>query len=802
MKKLKRILSILLAGSIIFIAACNGSIGSIGDAGLQSGPVMGRYVEIDVTPPIEGRFSTFVTDDGTIVCFDAMLTTRYESKDNGESWSAAPLSGRDAGNPGFLLNSTMLSDGSLLAFAFNEGLVLISPDGSSQPFPMSEIDSAIMSGDSAMVSLLQALDNDRLVISYMIGSGAMMQFGSTQDEDEGEDDLHVDGDEDVADEDIVEDEEDDDEETHERSIRGSAFSQWEYKTLLIDLSSGEIIRDFAVEGALAAISDDTDLYLMDSSGVVSLYDLRDGSHSGKPDISFVSGEPGGQGLSGAPMRMVGGLGGARLMALGRDGKLYSEHGGDLRLADTDGSIEIVLEGTAYAIGAPRNTVDSIFVLGDESILVGVLSNGQSNRLYKYVWDENASLDPGKTITIWSLEDNNFVRAAISEMRKRHPDAIINYDVALDGFSAVSTSDAIRNLNTRLLGGNAPDVIILDGCAVESYVGRGMLVDLSELIDFSDVYDSLQAPFVMDGKLYCLPAQFLMPVLMGSSEALSKAQTIDELVALVLNGNVPELSYEPGADPFASTPEDQRAELSFADLKELFDLSWVSAAPGIVNNNRLDSDALRRYVEAVKAISDMLELTDEFSGQNSASVSIGFSDGSGFTLLPGSLMRYFMQQANYAAFVANNLMVLQSAIDRDDTSMMLFPGFDPGAWLPSTIVGISADSASPDIAAEFVQTMLSTDVQQHNYGTGLPVTRSGLAAQIDTINNNRTQGGLEAVDLDVSALITGLQTLSISDKVLTDMIWSSIERCCKDEIDIEGAVREIEQNIRTYLAERA
>jgi len=182
-------------------------------------------------------------------------------------------------------------------------------------------------------------------------------------------------------------------------------------------------------------------------------------------------------------------------------------------------------------------------------------------------------------------------------------------------------------------------------------------------------------------------------------------------------------------------------------------------------------------------------------------SIVGSSGGDSEVLPGSLSRFFMHQTNYAAFLARNLMLLRVAMENRDSDLALFPGFDSGVWQPSTLTGISADTARPELAAEFVQAMLSLDVQKLNYGTGLPVTRSGMAAQIEAMNDIRTIGDMEDFDFDADSLISQLKTVALSDTVVKEMIWDVVERLCKDEIDIDGAVREIEQNIRTYLAER-
>jgi len=289
--------------------------------------------------------------------------------------------------------------------------------------------------------------------------------------------------------------------------------------------------------------------------------------------------------------------------------------------------------------------------------------------------------------------------------------------------------------------------------------------------------------------------------MGTGNALGKAQTIDDLVSLVISGNVYQEDFERSTDPFAPIDESERAEMYFEDLKELFDFLWVSAAPGVVNNNNLDNNALRRFLETVKTISDKLELTTDSNDDDQYSRVFSITDGSSAETLQGSLTQYFMNRTNYAVFMARNLMILRMAMERSDSDIVPFPGFAKGVWQPSTVTGISADTDRPEFAAEFLQTMLSKEVQQLNYGTGLPVTHSGMDAQLEFAQEIRMGTDTEFV-LDIDSIVKQLQTVSVSDTVLADMICNSVERLCKGETDIEGAISEIEQNIRIYLAERS
>ena len=796
MNRMKKILCLMLAGSLLLLAACSNHSDN-GDKDVKVSSGEGRYVESDITPPIEGRFISFLGTDGTLVCYDDGLNTKYESKDGGDTWTESPGPGNGTDRYRNAQAGTLLVDGSLLGFLQGEGMLIVSPDGSSKPYPVKEIDDAIASGENIRISLLRALGSDRLLISYSIGGiitqstqGARPIGGGTAPADASGNQTAPEG----ATPGGVPSNTEPNQSNPQRSS-GTSSNSMTAKTMLYDLQTAQLIADIPVENVTAAASDDESLYLLDGSGKVTTYALADGKPLRESAINFGGGE------TTMGLGMMSGGSSGNLMALSAAGELYTTQNGSLMRADKSGVVSTVLESTAYSIGTPRSSAEAVIVLDDGSIVVNMFDSGQNNRLYKYVWDENATINSEKTLTVWSLEDNNFVCAAIAELRKKHPDATITYEVALDAGTAISAADAIKTLNTQLLSGNGPDIILLDGCSVDSYVDKGMLLDLSTLIVTDDIFNSLLSPYTKNNTLYCLPTQFRMPILMAEQSDLAQARTLDELVTLIADGNDLPTGNSSGSDPFSSVSEDQRATLYFEDLKELCDILWLSSAPSIVQDNRLNVDALRNYLDAVKTISDKYALTE--TSQNGGGLKVGFSDGGSATAVPGSLTRYIMQHTNYAAFSAGHLSLLQMVMDREDASLALFPGLAQGAWQPSTVVGVSVDTDTPEFAAEFVQTMLSATVQQLNYGTGLPVTRTGIIAQVNTINERRAQNGQEpftAFDPDV--LIGQLISPSMGDTVLTEMMWSSIEKCCKGQIDVEGAVREIEQNIKNYLAERS
>jgi len=812
MKHYHRIIYLLLAGTLLLTAACNFRNQN---NGANTPGQAGRYVETDITPPVDGRFKSFLTPDGTVVCYNAGLTTRYESNDRGVSWTESPGPGRNNDRYQGVSIGTLLPDGRILAYILNEGLVMIAPDGGDEQFPLAEIDEATEDGDFVTISLLQSLGNDRVLISYDIGGmviqGSRPINSSSQGDPQGESAIdavpagrtQADG----AESDSGRSPNDQapgqqDPEPQEPGSRGpnsqsgySMSSEMTRKTLLLELSTGRVIAELPIENAMAATSDNETLYHMDTQGNVKAFNLADGSPSNKFSVSL---GVGGDSRSGFMPSFFDT--GGNTLAVGSDGGLYALFNRNLLLCGENGDVDSILEGTAYSIGSPGSSAESVLSLSDGSIIVNMLDDMRTNRLLRYAWDENATVDPDKRLSVWSLEENAFVRAAIAELRKKNPDSYITYEVALSGDNAVSAVDAIKTLNTRLLSGSGPDVLILDGCPVDSYADKGMLLDLSGLVGTGGIYQNLLAPYVSDGKIMCLPTQFMMPALIGEEASLGNALTLDELVAIIVNGKDTSIGG-PGFGPFTGIPEDERAEMYFEDLEELCNILWLSAAPAIVKDDRLNTDALWRYLEAIKAISDKYGLIDQ-GDENTMSMSVGFASGGQVTVLPGSLVRYTSQMTNYGAFAVSNLMLLQLMMDRDGSTLVPFPGLVPGAWRPSTVTGISADTSVPDFAVELLNTMLSTEVQRINYGAGLPVTRAGIEEQIIEINNNLIENERGMFDIDMDALIEKLQEPSVNDTTITDMMWGSVERLCMGKFDVGGAVKEIEQNVKNYLAERA
>jgi len=787
---LKKLFLIAICLVLLFLTACGGNNngnddgsspitgragGTDGTGGSAAGLITnGRYVENDITPPIEGQFITLQAQDGTIVVFDSLMQSRFTSHDGGDTWIESPGLEVDFGeNFWGMRTAALLECGSVLVFIDGRGMVMFAPDGSYSYLPISSIDTEIADGYQIMVSQIVALGSDRLLLSYTISGFSMMGGGGRFRAGEDEDD-------------------NDEEETH--VVMGFGMGdRFEQRTALYDLQSGQLVASLP-EMTTSAVAIGDYFYLLSPwEGIIDSFSLASGAPSGRSTITLPR--------SAGGMNMVGFGFASNALAVSNDGHLLVMHENNLIQFDS-GDTTTLLDGDMYSFGGPNAQVADVLALPCGRIIVGV-NVGMRTILIRFDWDENATINPERTLHIWSLENNDLVRAAITDIRRRYPDTHITYEIALQEGTGISASDAIRTLNTQLLSGRGPDIIILDGTPAENYINRGMLLDMSSIVNTNGMFQNLLAPYVgAGGVIYAIPTQFFAPVLAGYAENLAAVGSLNALVNRTVSGNPPVDMSMDGRGWLGDITEDERAELGFDTLQELYDLLWLTSAPSVINNNQLDSDALRSFLSATLALSDKFELAVE-QGEDAFGVMMVGSTGGRGSIISGSLISYIMRNTNMAAFSLQNVMIMGMLdTNRLGTEMRNFPGLTSGVWEPSTVVGISADTAVAGFAAEFINTMLSLNVQQIDYGAGLPITPAGLDAQFQVINDRNIEFGMDPIDIDTDSFIATLTTPVMVELVLRDMIWEVVERLCYGRIDMEGAVREIEQSIRNYLAERA
>ncbi|MEG1010225.1 MAG: extracellular solute-binding protein, partial [Ruthenibacterium sp.] len=493
-----------------------------------------------------------------------------------------------------------------------------------------------------------------------------------------------------------------------------------------------------------------------------------------------------------------------------DGNYYfAGSDGIFRIASGGTLVENIMDSAAFSLGLPENYVTGLCRTASGDFLVALrtqMADGDGTmQLYRYHYDETLPAPSTDGLRIWSLADNATIRAAIVAYSKAHPEIAVHYTPVWEGGDySLNAQDALRTLNTELLSGDGPDVLILDGFDAAPYLQKGMLMDLSGAIDKAALVQNIASPYTKDDAVYLLPARFSVPVLFGDAGTVENLTTLDALQAAILAAaprpdfNVSDSGYY---DPVA---EKDRFGLSFLTPGQLMEFVLQTSMPALVQENAVSEENLRAALSFVKAVSDHYGLGNyreeqEFNGiassySNSDAVSLG-DGGVEFmqtghalygwgtmdtTALAGNLGRYNETEKKY---IGNNLVVQ--------------PGLVQGAYLPKTLLGVSASSKKQSEALDFVKIVLGETVQDSFSGDGMPVRQSSLTKML-VRNKPREKAAFAG---DVTALLNTLKTPVVVDNIVKEKLEVHARALCKGEETLDAAVTGVQNDLSIYLAER-
>ena len=91
---------------------------------------------------------------------------------------------------------------------------------------------------------------------------------------------------------------------------------------------------------------------------------------------------------------------------------------------------------------------------------------------------------------------------------------------------------LRTLNTDIMAGKGPDILILDGMPVENYIQKGLLEDITDTVEAvsreDGLFENIMRTFEKDDKIYAVPLGFLLPVVQGDEAVVNAAESMNTL----------------------------------------------------------------------------------------------------------------------------------------------------------------------------------------------------------------------------------------------------------------------------------
>lgn len=423
---------------------------------------------------------------------------------------------------------------------------------------------------------------------------------------------------------------------------------------------------------------------------------------------------------------------------GEDNILYFAGAKGLYRHILGGSVmEQVIDGNLCSLGNPAYGLQGMLALENNEFLA--LFAG--SRLVHYVYDPDIPTVPSEKLSVYSLEDNKTIRQAISLYQTKYPEVYIELEFALSNDNSVSREDALKNLNTRIMAGEGPDLLILDDMPVDSYIEKGLLLDLSADLDslsgedelFGNIIDAVRT----DGKVYAMPCEVWLPIMLTKGRYVSQVNDLEDIADMVerlRNDN-------PGKDLFGFCTE--------KSIMRLFSMSCVPA--WTTADGEIDKAAVKEFFSQIKRIYDaQMDGMPEEAIEEQEEINDYYARNFGVTYDDTEDIRRGTDVMSYVG----GLSQLTCGVFCDFYGYMMadsVPGtenFEDSKWVPmngqssnvfcaKTLLGISTASQHIERAEDFLKMCFGKESQSY-LQNGLAVNKAAFESNLAQKEENDSE----------------------------------------------------------------
>lgn len=473
--------------------------------------------------------------------------------------------------------------------------------------------------------------------------------------------------------------------------------------------------------------------------------------------------------------------------------------------------EQLIDGNLDSLGSPDTGLIAMSALDDGSFLILISQSEGGNKLLKYTYSKDIPSRPSKELKLYALNDNAEIRQAISMFQKENADYYINFEVGLTGEDGATVSDALKTLNADIMAGKGPDVLVLDGMPIQSYIEKGLLADLTDVLlalkEGDGCFETIAGTYGTENGICAIVSRFGIPVIEGSQEILKEAGELSAFADAVeqLRAENPEI----------------KAILESNSAEVLTEKLYEGYSPALMNGDgSLNQEKVKEFYTQLKRIYDTGNYTEEEKERVSYSVdstgAASWKDAASgvMELLGGSIKINIGMLTDVMGF--NQMIAGNKELDLGYDLLSLA---GKRVYCPGTILGISSKSGQTEEAGKFVSYLLGKEAQSINQGSGFPVNlaayeestadNSGGEIVLGFMSSDSSTG--EMVSLDVHwaeqeefetlrEKIDSLDTPGLTDSVMGDAIKEQAVKYLEGECTAEEAVSSLMQKVNLYLAE--
>lgn len=561
---------------------------------------------------------------------------------------------------------------------------------------------------------------------------------------------------------------------------GQLFVNGAMAISLVSGQDGSTLESEASTGDYAetVLSDGQNIYLVcrDSSGNVGQIEKR--PEGKKKDAEII------------PMDLEG-KNGLSFCAADDGTIIAAGNSGIFRYAADGDKWERLLPGSETSFALSDRWCVGLAASTDGGIYALFSQDGGNAILNVYRYDPDAVAEVTEVLKLYAVEESYLLQNAVALYHRTHPEVMIETEYAYsldDSYSNVEYdyNEVYQKLNTMLMSGDAPDILVLDHLNPDSFIEKGLLADLSGVLApmeedgelLKNITDSYRAE---DGGTYVIPLQFGFSYITGRDITAADMQSIETLAAF-LKGK-------------------QESYMGCKTVEDMVDLFYPYFCDDIVKEKTLDKDVLREKLEAMKIIADNCGIVEKYDDKNNRRHNIW------------DLASEIKLAIEKGAAGFNDCMFDVAITDYIKGEFAVFEN----QFIPSLETAVCTKSQKQETAKDFIRFALSEQIQDQDYYSGFPVNarslekltlrdRSDMAAvtTIEGDDGSEVMFEIKAFPESTAQRLAEIcKTVSRpvkEDAKIRELLIDSLSSYLRGQGSLEDAVSEIEKGLNMYLAE--
>lgn len=468
------------------------------------------------------------------------------------------------------------------------------------------------------------------------------------------------------------------------------------------------------------------------------------------------------------------------------------------------TMERIIDGNQNALSVSFKDIAGAAVTAEKQIIV-CLSSGEI--LY---YDIGSEVPAQATVRVYSLRENRDVRRMTVAYKKAHPEIEVIYETGQKDGEGITSEDAIRILNTEIVAGSGPDILILDDMPVDAYKEKGILSDISGIVEELQKGEGLLPQIIEpykedDGSIYQIPAHFVVNLMMGRKDIMDKVHDFSSMMSEAAKGIVPDHTFSViGLNPYDmldrllpscmgvwvkdGTDLDKEKILEFYTL---LDKVWDAKLEGMKQSSFADS------IEDWNVYYQRQPESFEYGGWvGERSILFNFIYGP-FTKEDVILSIGTIGSIGYEF---KNLLDKIAVCEPGGASYGVFPGQMGNVFEPRLAIGISSKAQNQEAAQELVKYMLSSEAAVSKEAV---YEFSVNAKAYEEEYKFMEKYNIEIPDEDIQEIreiVDSLDTPAAGNIYLKNAAIDAGLKMMKGDITPEVAVKEVVDKMELYLSE--